>query len=747
MSQKLAKITLILIGLLTIGAAWNIQYLRFDYEFENFFPTEDPMLNFYTEYKEKFYTDVDFVLMAIKNDAGIFDEEFLQKAQAMKEGLQEIDEVDRIISPFDAKNYALGPFGPIAIPFLHPDDPSRYEADSTRIYTYNKQVGSLFSEDGKSISMMIEIEPNLSKVETDTVYYKLMAVIDQYEFDEMHMAGKVIGQAYYIEQIKFEFALFFSIAVLLVVIILILVYRSLWGVLVPLMVVLLSVVWLLGLMGIVGKPIDIMTALLPLILFVVGISDVIHLLSRYFEEIRNGKQKRDALAVAYKQVGMATFLTSLTTALGFLTLISSGIRPVRELGIFAASGVFIAFILAFTLLPAVLSLISVPKLAYKEPSNIFWNKLVRMFFFVSMRKQKWVLGITAVVIVWAVFGMSRVEVDNYLLEDVGADDPLRYSFAFFEEHFAGARPFELYIEAKDSTDNIFSYDAVQDMLSLEDYLKNDYGVGFMVSPLNLLRSANQALNGGLDSAYRVPETKEELAQLRRVLKRFEKRPEFASIIADEGRAARFSGKIHDQGGKRTKEMNQVMHAYFDQHPLDVLDYELTGMALLIDQNNESLSKDMLSGLIFALLVVATIVGIMYRSVIMALVSVVPNILPLLVIGGFMGITGIDLKVSTSIIFGIAFGIAVDDSIHYLSKYRLERGKGRSVIWALRRSSISTGKAIMLTSLILCAGFLSLVSSDFTSTYYVGLLISITLAAAVLADLFILPVLIRLFDKD
>src|SRR5690606_18461804 len=200
-------------------------------------------------------------------------------------------------------NYALGPFGPIAIPFLHANDSTRYARDSANIYKYNREVGSLFSSDGKSISLVVEIEPNLSKPETDSVYIDMKTVIDRYSFDELHLAGKVIGQAYYIAQIKFEFALYFSLAVLLVVFILFLVYRSIWGVVVPLLIVLLSVIWLLGLMGLTGKPIDIMTALLPLIIFVVGISDVIHLLSRYFEEIRAGKDQHGAIKIAYKQVG------------------------------------------------------------------------------------------------------------------------------------------------------------------------------------------------------------------------------------------------------------------------------------------------------------------------------------------------------------------------------------------------------------------------------------------------------------
>ena len=742
MSKSLARFIVFLVVVFTGVASYQITTLEFDYEFEHFFPSEDTSLDFYLNYNEKFTTDVDFVLLALKNDAGIFDKEFLLKAKSLREELMTVEEVKRIVSPFDARDYALGPFGPIAIPFLHPEDETRYTADSARIYKFQKEVGSLFSEDGKSISMLIEIEPNLSKVQTDTVYFKLKDVLDQYSFDQMHTAGKVIGQAYYIDQIKYEFTLFFILAVLLVVVILALVYKSVWGVVVPLLIVVLSVIWSLGLMGLIGKPIDIMTALLPLILFVVGISDVIHLLSRYFEEIRNGLTKELAIQVAYKQVGMATFLTSLTTALGFLTLLTSGIKPVRELGVYAAIGVFIAFILAFSLLPAILALNPVPKLAFKEPSSLFWNKLVRKLFFVSMRNQTAVLVVSLLVAVVSVVGISNIEVDNYLLEDVGEDDPMRTSFMYFEENFAGARPFELYVSVKDSTTNMFDQAVVKDLQRIDTYLKEEYGVGFLLSPLNVIRTANQALSGGHDTAYVVPSQAERYDAVRRLVSKIQKRPEFNALLANEFREGRFSGKMRDLGGLQTKKMNEDFIAHFEQHPLETIDFRLTGMALLIDKNNETLSMNMMSGLIFALLVVAVIMGVLFKSLRMALITLMPNVLPLMVIGGFMGLTGIDLKVSTSIIFGIAFGIAVDDSIHYLSKFKLEMNKGRSVIWALRRTSISTGKAILLTSLILCSGFLTLSHSNFTSTHYVGLLISITLAVAVLADLILLPVLLK-----
>lgn len=744
MSKKLAWLIIVAVIALTAAASYQITNLRFDYEFENFFPAGDPTLDFYHDYMDKFGSDVDFVLLALRNEEGIFQEDFLLSARELRNALNDVRHRDRIISPFEAADFAVGPFGPIEIPYLHPDDPERYAADSTRIYKYDKGVGSLFSPDGKSIAMVIQIERNLSKIETDSVYYDIQDVVENFEFDQLHLAGKAIGQAYYIEQIKYEFTFFFILGVILITVVLILIYRSIWGVTVPLIVVLLAVVWLMGVMGLFGKPIDIMTALLPLVLFVVGISDVIHLLSRFFEEVRNGNTKSQAITIAYKQVGRATFLTTVTTALGFFTLVSSSIIPVRQLGIYAAVGVFLAFILAFSLLPAILTLTKVPKLAYKEPSSSVWNKLVRTIFRFSLN-NKWGISIASALIAGiSLIGISMVEIDNFLLEDIGEGDPTRGSFEYFENNFAGARPFEMYITVKDSSSTLFSDAAIDEMLRIEDYLKSEYEVGFIISPLNLLRSVNQALNGGKDSAFEVPTAGKERARVLKLISKFEKRPEFSAIMMEGYKEARFSGKIVDKGGKATKIRNQKMAlALLESDPLKVIDYQLTGMALLIDQNNETLSVDMMTGLLIAFAVVALIMGIIYRSFIMAIVSLIPNMLPLMMVGGVMGFAGIDLKVATSIIFGIAFGIAVDDSIHYLSKYRLERLKGRSPVWALRRTAVSTGKAIIITSLILSAGFFALSTSDFTSTFYVGVLVSITLVGAVFADLLLLPLLLLL----
>jgi len=409
--------------------------------------------------------------------------------------------------------------------------------------------------------------------------------------------------------------------------------------------------------------------------------------------------------------------------------------------------VFIAFFLAFSLLPAILALSKVPKLAYKEPSTVLWNKLVTKLFRFSLNARIPILIGSVMVVIISIVGITNIRIDNFLLEDVSEDDPIRKSFMFFEKNFAGVRPFELEFSVEDSNKSVLDPDMIEEMLAVESYLKNEYGVGFLNSPLTIVRAANQALNGGRDSANLVPTDPSELARTTRLVKRLVKRPEFAALLSSDQQHARFTGKIEDQGGRITKQKDSELKAHFENAgQLSGAEVQLTGMSILIDKNNETLSSNMMTGLVFALIVVAIIMGFIFKSFRMAMISLIPNIIPLLIVGGVMGWAGIDLKISTSVIFGIAFGIAVDDSIHYLIKYRQELKKGRSNLYALKRTSLSTGKAIILTTLILCMGFISLSASDFTSTFYVGVLITVALASAVAADLLLLPILLLRSSK-
>lgn len=742
MYKGVAKLALIGVTILTIVSVVLLSFLEFDYDFESFFPTDDPDLDFYLEYRDNFEPDNDFVLVAITSNDGVFNSRFLNKVDTLAQRLNDLEHIESVLSPTNATNPVVGPMGPIQVPFIHLSRPELYSKDSVRIFETEWLRNTLFSEDRRSVCMVLQTEPRLSKEASDSLVFDMKDILGQYTFERLRITGRVEGQQYFIEKIKWEMAMFMTAGLFLLTIFLFVAFRSFWGIWVPILVVALSAVWLLGVMSAAGKTVDAMVTLLPTILFVVGMSDVVHILSRYLEELRNGKEKIAALKIAFREVGMATFLTSLTTAIGFFTLLTSSIRPIREFGIYTGIGVFLAFILAFTLLPALLVFFKRPKIAETTNDGLFWHRRMHGLFAWVLNKRKWILlgGVLTVGI--SLWGLSLVKIDNYLLGDLQDTDPHKQDFLFFEDQFSGVRPFEMSVSVPDSNRSVLDFPVLLEMKKIEDYLTAEYGIGFMVSPVSLVKSANQAMHGGKTAYYRMPESEKEYKRIKSVIKQLKKQSNFRAYFTEDLHQARISGKMVDLGSYKIKRMTEKLKLHLDETlDSDLIAYKVTGMAMLIDKSNETLSGNMMNGLLIAFGVIALIMGLLYRSGVIILVSLVPNILPLLVIGGYMGFAGVDLQVSTSIIFTIAFGIAVDDTIHYMSKLRLELNKGKSLLYALKRTSISTGKAITVTTLILCSGFVTLLLSAFSSTYHIGLLICLTLVFAVIADLLLLPVLL------
>ena len=742
-----SKLIIIFTLLLTAILFWFSTGLKFDYEFENFFPKENADLTQFKDYRKKFEPDNDFLLLGIENKNGIFDSTFLFKLGLLTDSINNLPLIKSVVSPTNLKNTVIGALGPIQIPYLHYNQPSFYKEDSIRIFNNAELVGTVFSKNSKSISLFIRTIDEPSKVKSDSIVNMLETMVNSFGFDAYHLSGKVKLQKVYIEKMQSDLLIFASASFLLVMLILAFTFRTLSGVLIPLVIIILSVIWIFGFMGLTGKPIDLMITLLPTIMFVVGMSDVIHIFSKYIEEIRNGSEKIQALKITLKEIGMATFLTSLTTAIGFLTLITAKIIPVQEFGLYMAVGVGFAYVLAFTFFPALLLLLPIPKISKNINLKERWNAFLAFLFSWILKNTKTIAWISISFLVLSLFGASKVKINNFLLEDLSENHDLKKDFRFFEANFSGVRPFELLIEIRDKNSYILDKAVIKDLEKLDLYLKTQYQAGFLMSPLTLVKSLNKAHHGGSQENFKIPESEEEYDNIIQKIRSQKKQKFFKSLIALDEKSARFSGKMSDLGSYRLNSMNDSL-MQFIQNNLDTkkVSFKLTGSSHLIDQNNKYLAFNMLQGLLISIIVIAMIVGLQYKSLRMIIIALIPNILPLIIILGIMGFSGIDLKISTSITFTIAFGIAVDDTIHFISKLKLELNQGKTTLYAVKRSFMTTGKAIILTSLILCGGFITLIGSDFTSTFYVGLLISLTLFFALLADLFLLPVLIIWFYR-
>lgn len=741
--RLLSRLLLLLIAIVTLGSLYvTSEKIKFDYDFESFFPKDDDELEFYLDYREKFEHDNEFLLIGIENSRGVFDQTFLQRVDSLSDTLKRVRNITRVLSPTNVKQLIIGPIAALEVPYLHIDDPSRYAEDSVNIYRSQELVGTLFPENAKSLTIFVKTEEGLNKAESDSLLHSIEQLISGYDFEKVHVAGKIRAVYVYVDKIQEEFVVFFICSFVLVVIFLYFSFRSFWGIWLPVVVVVLSIIWTLGFMSAVGKPLDLMTVLLPTMMFVVGMSDVVHIITKYLEELREGVDKFKAFKITMKDVGLPTFLTLVTTSIGFLTLLYSNIQPVRDFGLYTSLGVLIAFVLSFTVLPSVMLFMKKPIKVDRENNELFWNRNLHslLLWIFGNRKKIWVAA--ALLVAGSVYGITKIHVNNHLLEDIANEDNLKQDFVFFEKNYSGVRPFEMAVMVEDTSKTVFDMEVLRAMDTIEHYLSTEYGAGFILSPLTTVKTLNKAYNSGDPDHYRLPGDTAEVQEIVRLVRRYRKTSEMQSLMSPDERVARITGKMEDIGSENVDSLNRKLDAFIQKAVQPgLISYKLTGAAAILDKNNEYLVNNMLEGLIMSVLMVAFIIALIHRSFKMVIISIIPNVIPMIVVGGLMGYFGVDLKSSTSIIFSIAFGIATDDTIHFLARLKLELSKGKSLLYAIKRTYISTGKAVIVTSLILSAGFLTLIMSNFQSTFYFGLLVSIILFIAVFIDLLLLPPLL------
>lgn len=747
MSLKHKSVLIILVIIcITVASTFQIAKLKFNYDFESYFPTQDSDLEYLIQYRNEFENDTDFLVIAIENKQGIYDSAFLNKVNTLTKTLQTNTDTRKVLSPTSLKTPIIGAGGFFEIPLLHFNDPSKLKFDSIRIAKYPHLVNGLISKNTNAIMLVVFNTQNINKKNGDALIDFIDRNVQKYHFDAVHIAGKIKASKVYVEKMQEEVVIFIMASTVLIGLFLFIAYRTAWGVIVPLITVVLSIAWTLAIMSLLGKELDLLTSLLPPILFVVAMSDMTHLLSKYLEELRNGLPQIPALKLAIKDVGLTTFITAVTTAIGFVTLINSSIVPIKDFGFYTGIGVFVAFALAFTFLPAVLVLLPMPKIAKLKNEELFWYKFLQKIFMWICRNPISIISATVTLVMFATFFIFRISIDAKLLDDISDKDPLKKSVSYLEQNFGGIRPFEMAVFSADSSP-IFNYTSLKKLDEVEQYLIKTYGVKDLISPNTFVKYLLQASNGGLDDYYRFP-TEEEFDLIAPKLKLITKRKEFALFCNKNFSKMRISGKMNDVGSLAIAHKNEVLNNYLKTIKANKYwNSQLTGSSLLIDKNNSYLAKSLIEDLVMGIVSIGLIIGLLFRKTKMMVLALIPNLIPLVVIGGIMGASGIHLKASTSIIFSIAFGIAVDDSIHFLSRFKMELAVKKTHLYALKRTYLSTGKAMIVTSLILISGFATLLLSTFESTFYTGLLIGLTLLIAIIADLLLLPALLIIFYKQ
>ena len=725
--------------LVVIALVFIFQNIRFNYELENFFPEDNEVIRHYKKHLKQFESEHDLILVSAQSDNGIFQEYFLKGIQQATSTIGNDSLVTGVISPLNLVKFAQSFPAPRAIPFFHPANPSKYTEDSITIFNTSHPVKDFVSFKASAVLIIIKTKPGLNNVIATKILKKVENVFRRNGIKNIRTAGRIKGQQYIVSKMQNEFIYLSGITVLSLCFFLWITFRNVWGVVLPALVVALGLLFTIALMLATHGGIDLISIILPTVLFVVGVSDSVHLLNQFYSELKKGNSIYLAMKGAFRDVGSATFLTAITSAIGFFTLITVTVKPIAMFGVFAAVGIILVYVITFTFLASAIYLL--PIQLHERTGAIISQRFLNTLFN-GVIKYRWILSLSIIASIYPMIkGVQKIEVNNFFTEELRPNDPHKKDFDFFGSHFGGVRPFEMTLEVTKPQVTLLDFNIIKAQIKLEEYLKMHYGVTNFVSPLQPIRVVNQMNHDGSENAFLVPTDSIELNKIIQNLRQFSSEMN-RFILSDNELVGRISGRVPDLGSAVFELKNDSLNHFLKKEiePLG-LKATVTGISEIIDSNNSYLTDNLMEGLIYELLAIAFLMGLLFRNWRIILISIIPNLLPLLFIGACMGWLGIHLNLSSAIIFNIAFGITVDDTIHLLAGYKLELTKGKNKREALRSAYLHSGKAVFMTSIILCSGFLILMLSSFNGIYHTGLLVGITLIVALFSDLVLLPILL------
>ena len=715
--------------------------LSFTFDFRQFFPRGDEDLAFFLEFIEEFEGDDNFLLVALERQPSVFDTAFLNRAHDFALSARDLPEVEAVQSLTTFGYPVKTPFAITTIPALHRDAPERLAADSARIMQDERFVGNLINKSGTALVLALKTPALITLDQSRALMNGLDSLVADYGIEQYHYLGPAYFQREMVDMQIREVAVSALVSGALVSLVMFLLFRRPLGIAVSLVSIGLGLLLFLGTLGLLGRPLNAIAALYPVLMIIVGTSDVIHIMSKYIDELRKGQPKEAAIRVAIKEIGLATLLTSITTAVGFATLVTSRIDPIRDFGINAALGVMIAYVTVIFFTTALLSYLSVDQIVKIGRQQAFWDGLLeRSYRFTRRRPGAIKLG-AAVLVGLCALGISLITT-NYRIESaLPRGEKITEDFRFFERELSGFRPFELAVVTKDSN-RVTDFAVLRQIGKIEDYVRQFPFVQSTASITAVYRSINQMFNNNRPDAYLLPADERAYRRYRPLAERVPS-VNLNVLMSQDRTKARITSRMDDIGADSIK----VFLARTDDWIAANVDTSLvsvrsTGTGLIIDKNAEYIRRNLLQGLGLAIVIVCGLMALLFRNWRMLLVSLVPNLLPLLIAGAMLGFLRIELEAGVSIVFAIIFGIAVDDTIHFLSKYKLARRRGLATEEAIHVTFRETGKAIVLTSVVLFFGFLVMLFSIHPPSVTIGLLISLTLASAVVSDLLLIPLLLR-----
>ncbi len=744
MEKRLGSLKIILILIFIILGGLSVTVLgnlKFSFDFSQFFPEEDPDLAFYKSYVEDFGTDDNFLLIAVKNEPDVFQQDFLQRFTAFSEEGKEFPYVVDNNSLTTLSYPLKTSFGYTALPVLHVEEPDKYAQDWQKIKTDSLFVNVLIDEKANSIVLALQTQDDLNNEQSEILLNAIRNSLAKHNLTEFHILGRAFFYEAIVDMQKSEVLKTTVIASILVFIILLLVYRSMPVVLISVFSIAMSLLLFMGCLAVWGKELNAMAAFYPVLMLIVGTSDVIHLTDSYVRKLQEGLPRYGAILSSLKEVGMTTLLTSLTTAVGFVTLLSSKLVSIQEFGINAAVGVLVAYITVILLTSSLL--ISLPEktlIGRKSVSTKWVKNLLRINTFTKAHPKSIIWGTVAFTLL-CFLGIYMIKTDAEFKRSLPNRSKIAADFQYFQDNYAGFRPLEI---AAMSTDGhkVTDYEVAVEIEKLMTYLHGIKVIGNLQSANLPYKIINKANHLNKSEFFKFPKDKTQYEIYKKDVQKLA-RKQMARFVNEDKSTARINGKLQDVGTDSLKVVYDGI-GQFARTELDtsLLTIKVTGKSILLDKNSKYIRQNLLEGLLYGLLLIGVIMAFVFRDVKIFIISLVPNVLPILFSGSILGFLGIPLEASLSVVFAIVFGIAVDDTIHFLGKYKLGITQGLSKEESIEKTFAQTGRALVITTIILFFGFMVMLFSIHQPSITIGLIISVTLVTALILDLLLLPVLLR-----
>ncbi len=730
--------------------------LKISYDFQQMLPYTDSISIDYHHFKEVFGEDGSVMFIGIKSD-NLFELEEFNDWWDLTYSIKAMEGVGEVVSL--ARIYQLekdDSLRKLNFDLVFQGKPqSQAELDSLKnvVLSIPFYEGFLINKETGATLMMVTLNKeeikNRNRVRLVKDIVDLTDKFGQNHNIKVHYSGLPYIRIKIAEKLQKEQFMFVLSALALTVLILLAFFRSFKIALFTLIIVLINVAWILGLNVVLGYKLTILTAILPPLLIVIVVENCIFMLTKFHHEFKLHRNKVKALSRMIMRLGTTNLLTNAATAAGFATFIITGNKILTEFGILASLSILVAYLLTLMLVPIIFSYLPAPEqrhIKHLETGPVL--RIINTIVNIVSKRRTVIYIITVIIVIVGIAGITQLKSAGKIVDDVARRDPIYKDLAFIEENFKGVMPFEISIDTKKKR-GVMKYTNIEKLEQVQKVLAEYPEISKSLSVVDVVKFARQAFYNGDTSYYGLPNTQELNFMIRYLPKMEEgKRTIMNSFLDTNMQVTRITsqlGNIYTYDIERIRdEIRPRIDSIFPAPEYDVL---ITGTSIVYLEGSKYLMKHLLMSLVLAIILISALMAMLFSSARMIIISLIPNLIPLIMTAGMMGFIGITIKPSTIIIFSIALGISVDNAIQYLGRYRLFLIYNK---WKIRPSVISalkeTGFSMIYSSSVLFFGFAIFIFSTFGGTSALGYLISFTLLMALLCNLFILPSFLLTLDK-